>query len=157
MFLHVSVILFTGAGIPACLAGGIPAYLAGLGGVVSQHALQVVSQHALQVSGGVSRPTPRGRLRGLVRGVSRPTPWEGLLAHTQGVGAGCIPACTEADTPHPRRSMLGDTANKRAVRILLECILVHRNFHQTYTSLYQICLAMETLTVWNWRTIFIPS
>ena len=35
MFLHVSVILFTG------------------GGVVSQHALQVVSQHALQWGGGI--------------------------------------------------------------------------------------------------------
>ena len=51
-------------------------------GVVSQHALQVISQHALQqVSRGVSqhalqvsRPTPRGKLRDLVRGVFRPTP-----------------------------------------------------------------------------------
>ena len=69
MFLHVSVILFTG------------------GGLVSQHALQVVSKHALQQ---VSRegypsmpcrfpgPHPGGKLRGLARGVSRPTPG-GLL------------------------------------------------------------------------------
>ena len=28
MSLHVSVILFTGGAIPACIAGGIPAYLA---------------------------------------------------------------------------------------------------------------------------------
>ena len=53
-------------GIPACIAGGISACLAaGLRG------RGVVSQHALQVS----RPTPRGELRGLARGVvSRPTP-----------------------------------------------------------------------------------
>ena len=37
----------------------------------------VVSQHALQVS----RPTPRGKLRGLAWGVSRPTP-EGLSRPT---------------------------------------------------------------------------
>ena len=70
MFLHVSVILFTGVerggGIPACIAGGIPACLAaGLqgGGMVSQHALLV------------STPHPGGKLRGLAGGgVSRPTP-----------------------------------------------------------------------------------
>ena len=33
IFLHLSVILFTGGGgIPACIASGIPACLAGLGG-----------------------------------------------------------------------------------------------------------------------------
>ena len=110
MFLHVSVILFTGGGggggIPACIAGGI-------------------------------RPTPRGKLRGLAKGVSRPTTkgkvegsgLGGLQAHTQGgswgvwpmgvssptpggglqahtwAGSlgpharGCIPACTKADSP----------------------------------------------------------
>ena len=50
------------------------------GGVVSQHALQV------------SRPTPRGRLRGLVGGSAGPHPegklrgLGGLQAHTQGGG-----------------------------------------------------------------------
>ena len=118
------------------------------GGVVSQHALQVVSQHALQqLSRGrvvskhalqVSRPTPRGEVQGSgqeglqahTRGGSRSTPKGGLQAHTrgglqahtQGVSpgphlGGCIPACTEADPPS-RRLLL------RAVRILLECILV---------------------------------
>ena len=33
-----------------------------------------------------------------------------------------------ADTPTPEQCMLGDTGNKRAVRILLECILVFINF-----------------------------
>ena len=103
--------------------------------MVSQHALQVVSQHVLQVSSGVypsmpcrfPGPQPGGSLRGLAGGVSRPTPrgeleesgQGGLQAHTWGV---CIPACTEAETPpphtHSRRLLL------RAVRILLECILV---------------------------------
>ena len=36
-------------------------------------------------SRGASKPTPRGKLRGLARGVSRPTSGEGLQAHTQGV------------------------------------------------------------------------
>ena len=97
MFLHVSVILFTK-------------------GVVSQHALQVISQHALQQ---ISRPTPRGKLRGLAWGVYRPTPGGCLQAHTQGVCVCvCIPACTEADSPH-------GWLLPRAVRILLECILVY--------------------------------
>ena len=115
MFLHVSVILFTG------------------GVVVFQHALQqvsrggVVSQLALQVSrptprgevegsggpGGVSRPTPKGEVEGSSRGGLQAHTWGGLQAHTQG---GRIPACTEADPP--QRLLL------RAVRILLECILV---------------------------------
>ena len=61
-------------------------------------------------------PHPGGSLRGLARGVSRPTPrGGGLQVHTQG----CIPACTEADTYPPCRWLL-----LRAVRILLQCILV---------------------------------
>ena len=102
------------------------------GGVVSQHALQVVSQHALQVSGVVSQhalqvvsqhvlhggspgPHPEGKLRGLAGG-------GGLQAHTGVGGGGCIPACTELDSP------LGWLL-PRAVRILLECILVHFTFY----------------------------
>ena len=116
-----------GGGIPACLVAGLQE------GVVSQHALQqvsrkgwypsmpcsrspggggipaclaaglqerVVSQHTLQVS----RPTPRGMLRGLARRGS-PGPHLGvaLSPHRGGVQAhtrkGCIPACTEADPP----------------------------------------------------------
>ena len=81
MFLHVSVILSTGGGIPACLAGlqGVVSQhaLQVSRGVVSQHALQVsrgvVSQHALQVSRGVSGPH-LGVSRPTPRGVSRPTP-----------------------------------------------------------------------------------
>ena len=70
IFLHLSVILFTG-------------------GVVSQHALQVVSQHALQVS----RLTPKGEVEGSGLGGS-PGPhlgglqthtWGGLQAHTWGI------------------------------------------------------------------------
>ena len=112
MFLHVSVILFTG-------------------GVVSQHALQQVSwgwypsmpcrfpgPHPGGSLGGfgqgVSRPTPKGEVEGdLARGVSRPTPREGLQAHTCGVYASL-----HRGNPPTRRLLLW------AVHILLECILV---------------------------------
>ena len=64
------------------------------------------------MGGGVSRPTPRGMLR-TTPGGGAPGP------HLGGPGPGvCIPACTEADTPHSRRLLL------QAVRILLEYILV---------------------------------
>ena len=88
--------------------------------------------------GGVSRPTPGGRLRCLAGGSPGPHPGGrlrglagGVLqAHMQGevegwaggvsrpTARGCTPACTEADTPPSRWLLL------RAVRILLECILV---------------------------------
>ena len=55
------------------------------------------------LAGGMSRPTPGGEVGGSGQGVSRPRPrgdggvWPGgIQAHTQG---GCIPACTEADSP----------------------------------------------------------
>ena len=112
----------------------------GGGGVVSQHASQVVSQHALQqLSRGrvvskhalqVSRPTPRGEVQGSgqgglqahtwggpgphPRGVSRPTPRGCLQAHTWGG----VSQHALRQTPPSRRLLL------RAVRILLECILV---------------------------------
>ena len=112
---------------------------------------------------GVSRPTHRGEVGGLVRGVvSRPTPGErlgglaggevsrpipggspglhlggspgphpgGPQAHTWGVSRptcrGCIPPCTEA--PYSRRLLL------RAVRILLECILVYTGLRCSFIS-----------------------
>ena len=57
IFSQVSVILFTEGGYPSMPFSRSP------GGVVSQHALQV------------SRPTPRGKFRGIwPEGVSRPTP-----------------------------------------------------------------------------------
>ena len=66
-------------------------------------------------------PHPRGELRGLSWGVSRPTP--GGLSPGPYPGGGGIPTCTEADSPPPRRRLL-----LRAVRILLECILVNYCF-----------------------------
>ena len=89
MFLHVSVILFTGGwgggGMPACIAGGISACLAaglpgGRGGIPACF------------EGGIP-----ACLTGL---------WGCLQAHTRGGGSPdphpvglCIPACTEADPP----------------------------------------------------------
>ena len=103
MFLHVSMILFTGGWYPSIhcrwypsmpcsrsLGGGIPACLA---------RFQAHTQGGVKGSG-------RGGFQVHTWGVSRPTP--------RGV---CIPACTEAD---PLQRLL-----LRAVCILLECILVH--------------------------------
>ena len=118
MFLHVSVILFTRGWHPSMPCRSPK------GGGLSQHALQV------------SRPTPRGELEGsgLWGGLQAHTQgevegsglWEGSPGPHQGGGGGlqvhtqgCIPACTEADTHPPCRWLL-----LRAVRILLQCILV---------------------------------
>ena len=62
--------------------------------------------------GGCLGPDPRGGW-----GV---WPGGGVQAQARGVcrHRGCIPACTEAETPSSKRLLL------RAVRILLECILV---------------------------------
>ena len=84
-------------------------------------------KNSVHWGGGVTRPRPRGEVGGLAgrclgpdlggvgglaRGVSRPTPKGsrptcrgcpgiGLVGPGPhpGVGVGCIPACTEADTP----------------------------------------------------------
>ena len=152
MFLHVSVILFTG-------------------GVISQHALQVVSQHALLVSKGwgwypsmscrfpgphpggawvvwpggspgshpggksrclawgVSRPTPGVKLRGLALGRS-PGPHLGdLQAHTQ---AGLQPHTWGSPGPHLEGvypSMYCRQLLPQVVCILLECIPVFWNIY----------------------------
>ena len=83
----------------------------GGGGGYPSMPCKVVSQHALQVSGGVSRPTPGGE--------GSPGPHR----------AGCITACTEADPPRGRLL-------PRAVRILLESILVFILFFHTDCSSY---------------------
>ena len=87
--------LSTGGGsIPACIAG-------------FQAHTQTPRENVGGVwPGGSPGPHPGWKLMGLAWGPGGPTPW--------GVG---IPACTEADYPS-RRLLL------RAVRILLECILV---------------------------------
>ena len=106
----------------------------------------MVSQHTLQVS----RPTPGGKLRGLVGGLQAHGQLS-LQAHTQGglqthtwggspgphPGWGCIPACTEADPP-PRRLLL------RAVRILLESILLKFFFEK-----WKVCLKLNSSTAEN--------
>ena len=58
----------------------------------------VVSQHALQVS----RPTPRGKLRGLVRGVSRPT----SKGELEGSGLGGSPDPHPGGSPGPHHGGL---------------------------------------------------
>ena len=126
------------------------------GGVESQHALHMVSQHALQVSrptprgevegpgrGDVCRPTPKGEVEGSGRGgvVSKPTPRGGVCSSgvcCQGVYSQvclCSPgSCMET----PRWLLL------RAVRILLECILVMLMFLSSVPLVYYyLCWMME--------------
>ena len=54
------------------------------------------------------------------------------ISHSVHMGGGCLPQCMLGYTPPrdqrqtvpPVQCMVGDTGNKPAVRILLECILV---------------------------------
>ena len=97
MFLHVSVVLFTGGAIPACIAGGIPACLA-VGGVLSQYALQEGGRGSAPRGGVCSKGACSGRMC-LLWGVCS---WEGgcLL----GGGCGDPPQkqmATVADSTHP--------------------------------------------------------
>ena len=81
---------------------------------------------------GVSRSTPRGKLRGLARGVSRPTPRgkmrglaRGVLGPNPGGGWGFWPGgCLDPlrQTPPSRQLLL------RTEHILLECIPVCEKF-----------------------------
>ena len=90
-------------GIPACIAGGIPACLAGIqgGGWYPSMPCRSLGPH------------PRGKLRGQLLG-------RGLQAHTRGG----YPSM-HRDRHPPNRWLL-----LRAVRILLECILVCQNFRK---------------------------
>ena len=138
MFLHVSVCP-QGGGVSqhalqvSVYRGGIPACIAGL----PAHTQEKVEGSGL--GGGVSRPTPGGKLKGLAGGSPVPHPGEvegsglrgsqgphlgglqahtqgGLQAHTQGVVSQHVLRQTP---PTPSRWLL-----QRAVCILLECILV---------------------------------
>ena len=71
-------------------------------------------------------PHPGGSLRGLAEGVSRPTPDRGLQAHT----LGGVSQHALRQIPPCRRLVL------RAVRILLECILVDNS---AMTLIWKMC------------------
>ena len=145
IFLHLSVILITrGWWYPSMHCrwySSMPCSRSPGGeGMVSQHALQEESQHALQVSRGVSRPTPREEIErsgqeGLqvhTWGSPGPHPGGSPGPHPRGSpgqhprgspsphprGEGCVSQHALWQTP-PRGRLL-----PRAVRILLECILV---------------------------------
>ena len=133
MFLHVSVILFTG--------------------VVSQHAFQVVSQHTLQVSLGwypsmLCRWYPSmpcrspGGLQAHIQG--------GLQAHTQGgspgphLGGGGIPACTESDPPPDGycRGRYASYWNTFLLKIcLIFCYLLSSFYLRTFLRRKIVCCA----------------
>ena len=63
----------------------------------------------------MSRPRPRGRLRGLAGGVcpGQHPGVGGVQAHTRGIQAQalgvCIPGCTEADTPQQTATAVDGT------------------------------------------------
>ena len=96
MFLHLSVILFMGEGcLPQCMLGYTPPE-ADLPGADTPG-----SRHLPRSSHPPKEQTPPG-----ADTPPADTPWEQTL-----------PA-------PPAQCMLGDTGNKRAGRILLECILV---------------------------------
>ena len=146
MFLHVSVILFTGGGypsmpcrwypsmpcrssggrIPACLAGFQAHTQEGAWGVWPGGGLQAHTQGEVEGPGlGGLQAHTHGGSWGSDLGVSRPTPrggsWGsglgGLQAHTQGG----LQACTKADPPSWWLLLW-------VVHILLECILVKAAF-----------------------------
>ena len=104
IFLHLSVILFTGGGgaIPACIAGGIPACLAaGLQGGGIPACLAGFQAHTQGGKfrgiwlGGVSRPTPKGEVeRDLVQAHSQGGSWGG-----SGWGGTCSRAGVCVETP----------------------------------------------------------
>ena len=109
----MSRILSRGGGNPACLAGGIPACLAGFQVHTQGGAWGVwPGRGCLQAHtwGGVSRPTPQAHTHG------------GLQAHTQGG----VSQHALRQTPSSRGLLL------RAVRILLECILLQRCFYFSF-------------------------
>ena len=91
---------------------------------------------------GPGRYTPQTRYTPLGPGTS-PSPWD--------------QAGTPQDQVPPEQCMLGDTGNKRAVRILLECILVlllklvHRSKHQLNIKIDEAVCTIVGITVRKWK------
>ena len=120
MFLHLSVILSTGG---ECLGpgGGWGVWLGGcLGPGGGGWSGWGVSRSRPRgevggLTGGVSRPRPRGRLGGSGQGCVCPGPHPvGWPRYTPGGcpgpgPGGCIPTCTEADTPKQMATAVGGT------------------------------------------------
>ena len=120
MFLHMSVIVFRGGGIPACITGGIPACITG--GIPACLAAALQGACGIQAClAGFQAHTQRGSSGVWPGGSPGPHPG-GVQVHTQGgspgphlggspgphpggvsrpTPGGCIPACTEADPPPP--------------------------------------------------------
>ena len=142
MFLHVSVILFTGE-------------------VVSKHALQVVSQHALQqVSKGegwyptclqVSRPTPKEEVEGpglggllpggcLLGGVPRvPAPEEPAWGGAYSGGA-CLGGCGNP----PMTATTAGSMHPTGMHSCLKLIFVSHRWIKNITFLVALLLKQST-------------
>ena len=129
IFLHLSVILFT---------GGSDSVHAGIPPPAKETPLQAHTQGG-NWGGSGPGPHPRGKLRGIR---FRPIPkgeiegGDQIQAHTQG---GKLRGIRSRPTPKgeiegdqiepPPRSRLRHTVNERPVRILLECILVEKDVY----------------------------
>ena len=112
MFLHVSVILFTGGCLPQCMLGYSPRG---------------------DPSGGDPHEDPPRKTPGGPPQEDRTPPrkTEPPLEDTR--------KTPQEDTPL-EQCMLGDTGNMRAVRILLECILVMSKFWYMRMKLSRVCV-----------------
>ena len=116
MFLHLSVILFTGGCLPQCMLGYTPS---GADTPWSRHppGADIPSQQTPLEQTPTPEQTPPGAD---TPEQTPPTPWEQTLPLSRHP-----PEQTPPRSRHPPAyCILGDTGNKRAVRILLECILV---------------------------------
>ena len=154
MFLHVSVILFTGGVLPHCMLGYTPRPQAGTPprpqagtSPPDQRLVPPRSRHPpwdQRQAPPQSRHPPLGPKAGtppeqtppLGTKGRHPPPWtRGRYPPPRAdhPGSRHPPAGPEAGTPPPVQCMLGDAGNKRAVRILLECNLVlYRMFYIAY-------------------------
>ena len=119
MFLHMSVILFTGGQrwYPSMHCRWYPSIPCSRsqGGWYPSMACRFPGPHSggklRGLASGVSRPTPKGKLRGLAGWGLQVHTWGGSPGPHLGVSRpttrGCIPVCTEADCPLPMATTVG--------------------------------------------------
>ena len=158
-YVFIGVCLSTGGGIPAYIAGGIPACLAagpqGRGWYPSMN--WRFPAHSQRGSlggsgGGDSRSTPKGEVEGdLVQAHNQGGSWGG--SGQRGASGGGVSA--PGGMPAPGGCLLrgGDPPWRlllRAVRILLECILVSWDFRNKF-NFHKIKAGRSTLIPWIWQ------
>ena len=148
MFLHMSVILSTGG--VCVIAPGAPAWLLGQRGeVMGMHGC---SRGACVVAWGAYMVAPGGM------GVACVVALGGVHGCSGGHAWLLWGGCVVAPEGHAWDMMrYGDTVNERAVRILLECILVLNLFHRlspTAASLFIFCASLRGRLLTSFWTIY---